>query len=143
MKKNYSKPIALMETFTPNQFVASCKPEINEKYVVNLDGLVRGIHVKYDKGQDGIYDSEDHTGGVFTSDHSIKEGESLYYVGMGWGVASQSGQITWPTPPKDTAEMAAEGVERFYLFAKVPGEPIGSVKVYGGNRIEEIVKNQS
>ena len=77
-----------METFTPNQFVAACTPEINEKYVVNPDALVQGIHVKYDKGQDGIYDSEDDAGGVFTSNHSIKEGESLYYVGMGWGVAS-------------------------------------------------------
>lgn len=143
MKKNYSKPIVLVETFTPNQFVAACTPEINEQYVVNLKALVQGIHVKYDKGQDGIYDSNDHAGGVFTSDHSIKDGESLYYVGMGWGVASQSGQISWPSPTKDRAGMAAEGVGWFYLFAKTPGEPSGSVHVYGGDKIEQIVKNQS
>lgn len=145
MKKNYSKPIVLVETFTPNQFVASCKPEINEKYVVDPDALVRGIHVKYDIDQDGWYRQNDHNGGRFTSNH-VDEGTSLYYIGRGWGVESQSGQITWPTPSLSQAEMEAQGVHYVYLFSNQRGDPntnTGNIKVYGGSKIEEIVKNQS
>ncbi len=146
MKKNYSKPIALMETFTPNQFVASCTPEIHKEYQVDAEALVPGIHVKYDIDQDGWYRQNDDSGGVFTSNH-ISGTPTMYYIGRGWGVESQSGQVNWPTNlPLSEAEMAAEGIHYVYLFAKVDGDPNlhpHGLKVYGGKEVESIIVNMS
>lgn len=149
MKKNYSKPIALVETFTPNHFVAACKPQENIEYKVDPKGLREGVQVKYDKGQDGWYRQTDAGGAEFTS-NNVKEGTSLYYIGRGWGDADKTGTITWPNVPEggglSEAEMAAEGIEWLYLFSNHPGEPTshtGGVKVYGGKAIESIIKNQS
>lgn len=146
MKKNYSRPIALMETFTPNHYVASCEPQENTKYEVDPNGLREGVQVKYDKGQDGWYRQTDAGGADFTSNH-LNEGASLYYIGRGWGDADVTGTITWPTVPEggglSEAEMAAEGIEYLYLFSNHPGEPTshtGGIKVYGGKEIKEIIK---
>lgn len=141
MKKNYSKPIALMETFTPNQFVASCTPEINEKYVVNPDKLVQGVHVKLDKLPYGVYDEDDAVTDFTSKSTHLTE---MYYVGRGWGDADHHGEMhNWPTPPKTVEEMETAGFEWLYLFAESPEEPTGSVKVFGGTKIDEIIVNMS
>ncbi len=144
MKKNYSRPIALMETFTPNHYVASCEPQENSIYEVDPNGLREGVQVKYDKGQDGWYRQTDAGGDEFTSNHF--GGGELYYIGRGWGDADVTGKITWPAPSLSEAEMAAEGIEYLYLFSNHPGEPTshtGGIKVYGGKEIKNIIKNQS
>ena len=143
-KKNYERPVMGIETFVPNEFIAGCTIVIDKEYEVDPNGLKQGIHVKYDKHQDKVYESEDHGGAVFTS-NTVHQGATLYYVGMGWGY-NESGQITWPNPPKSQAEMKAEGIDMFYLLSNQPGEPTsstGGIKVYGGNEIEKIIKNQS
>lgn len=147
MKKNYSKPIALMETFTPNQFVASCTPEIHKEYQVDPKALVQGVHVKYDIGQDGVYNSEDHSqqGGTSNTYH----GTTAIYIGKGWGDPTHHGQITWPDPPKTEAEMAVANIQLIYLFVAPettvpnPIEDVHDFKVYGGKEIDKIIVNMS
>jgi hypothetical protein len=134
-----------VETFVTNQFIAGCTPEIDEEYVVSSEGLLEGCHVKYDKDQDHIFRDNDYDGAEFTSNH-IGDGSKLYYVGRGWGIAHHPGGVTWPNPTLSEAEMKAAGFDLFYLFSNQPGEPVshtGGVKVYGGEVIEKIIKNQS
>lgn len=150
MKKNYSKPIALMEMFTPNHFVASCEPTIDYQYTVAPGAVVSGIHARYDKGQDGKYTSIDAAGTLLTSDGSIGPGSTVYYVGKGWGIEDASGQITWPEEQSIPAaglsvdEMNALGIHVLYLFAKKKGEPTTHADhVFGGTAKEIVIINMS
>ncbi len=145
MKERWICPNMDVQVFTPQEFVAVCEAEIDKEYIVDPKGLVEGVHVKYDKGQDRIYSNTDHTGPDFTSNH-VSEGTSLYYIGVGWGDPEHSGQLTWPAPTKTEAEMFALGIDVLYLFSNHPGEPTshsGGIKVYGGKEIEKIIRNQS
>ena len=144
MRERWICPDMDVQVFTPQEFVAACEIEIYKEYTVDPNGLTRGIHVKYDKGQDKVYTDVDHNGDVFNS-NTVHEGGSLYYVGLGWGV-NQNGQISWPSPTKTEAEMKALGIDMFYLFSNHKGEPTsatGGIKVYGGSEIEKILHNHS
>lgn len=145
-KKIYSRPIAAEVSFTPNHYVASCEMVINKEYVVDPNGLLEGIHVKFDYREYGIFDSPDLDGPTFKSNH-LSGNPSLYYIGTGWGVRTSGNNINWPrnTPLTET-EMIALGFEKFYLFSNQQGEPTtssGGIKVYGGSEIEKIVKDFS
>ena len=74
MKKNYSKPIALMEMFTPNHFVAACQGE--EIYTVQ--GIGHSCHATYDFGQDRSWGTEEANNGniKFVDPHN----STLYFT---------------------------------------------------------------
>ncbi len=145
MREKWICPNMDVQVFKPQEFVAACEIIINKEYVVDPKGLVEGVHVKYDKAQDRVYNVTDHNGPDFTSNH-VSEGTSLYYIGLGWGNPHHSGQITWPAPPQTEAEMYSHSIEVLYLFSNHQGEPTsatGGVKVYGGSEIEKILHNFS
>ncbi len=159
MKKNYSKPIALVETFTPNHFVAAC----DEKWDYKIKSLGATCWAVYDDGQDGRWGSYE---GSHGNQKSVDpHGEYLYFTeGAISDVLEYRKKAFYNMGDQAALNAAKENNSMGYVIhiaeaamngATNPNTPVpaGSVGLWGGSggghgvfvfdMEQQIIKNQS
>ena len=136
------------QKFAPQEFVAACELIIDKYYEIDPNGLVQGVHVKYDANQDHLYTVDDSHEGTETS--KTTHATHMYYKGMGWG-RNVSGQISWPNDVTEShyyteAEMLSQfNIGMFFLLVEHENDDpaAGGVKVFAGSEIERVIKHAS
>ena len=136
------------QKFAPQEFVAACELIIDKYYEIDPNGLVQGVHVKWDALQDHLYTVDDSHEATETS--KTTHATHMYYKGLGWGINAH-GQITWPSDVTEShfyteAEMKDQyGIGMFFLLVEHENDDpaAGGVKVFAGDEIERVIKNAS
>ena len=161
MKKNYSKPIVLVETFTPNQFVAACNTDV----VYTLTGIGGTCNFAFDVSPLHVWDSQEDDQG---DKHIDPHGGTLLFtpeaVAKARTIMDGSHSLCWYNSDKKALQAANGNNPQGYILgiessamnaAQAPnGTPIeansiseyshgGGTGVFVFNITENFVKNQS
>lgn len=162
MKKNYSKPVVAVETFSPNHFVAGCDTEV----IYSLTGIGETVNFAFDVAPIHVWDSQEEGGG---QKHIDPHGGTLLFtpeaVAKARTIMEGPNSLCWYNANGHNALLAAKGNNpQGYILqidadamnaAEGPnGTPLtaehisqyshgGGQGVFAFNITEDFVKNQS